>query len=815
MNNGGSMSKDVKKVNIRSNNSFFYKQEEKIYLFIIFVIPIIYFWQALSPSNILFGSDWMSAGYALRNFVYYSVKHFHQFPLWNPYVFGGMPVIDAFYGDLFYFTTLFRMFIPTHIVWSYSFILHIMIAGFSTYFLLKEMGISKKSSLIGAIVYMTGGCIISQVYPGHDGKVCTSSYLPLLILMTLKAVRTEKFVYFMLFALFYSFSVLGGHLQISYAFGVIYFITVVIYIINLLKRDAKKGKKQLLFFLITALVFLGLIACQYIPVLSYIKYAVRGASRGYAFSTSWALPTSELTDLIVPQFSGILNNYWGENFFKLDNHYMGILPVLSLVFLFYYRKKWNIYIKYFIITGVLGILLSLGGHTPFYRIIYLIPGFQKFRAPSMFFILVHLSFSILMAFVIQFISDDNEIKKLRKFIYWLMGILTLIFLIVIGTQSGIYSALYNHFRSSYIGLMPQQQVLQKMEIFKRNFPTFISGLTFNFILIIIFSAIFVFLKREKKNYSNYIFMALIVVVFIDTYRINKNYIKTMPFREFIKKSSIVSYLSDKGDIGRILPLYWDHSGDDYLMQYQLESVGGAGSNQLKTYQKLIGAEHTVMFNPTGLLDDNVSSLVNAKYIIAPVLPEDYSRYPIQTQNLIKSLRDFIDNDSLKQRIATIENYNIYKNDRSLERFSMIYNVRGVENDEEAITILKNPLFRVGDSAIVAGDLNIKEDGKGKIDVIKYTPNYIELNVNTTKRGLLLVLNNYYPAWKVRIDGEPVKLYRANYSFQGIDVKPGEHIVKIYFKSKAEHIGFLISLLTLIFVFATIIFEIKMKKSVRR
>ncbi|RKX69362.1 hypothetical protein DRP43_04485, partial [candidate division TA06 bacterium] len=301
----------------------------------------------------------------------------------------------------------------------------------------------------------------------------------------------------------------------------------------------------------------------------------------------------------------------------------------------------------------------------------------------------------------------------------------------------------------------------------------------------------------------------------DTYRINKDYIKTMPFSEFIAKSSIVSYLSDKGDIGRVLPLYWDHSGDDYLMQYQIESVGGAGSNQLKTYQKLIGAEHTVMFNPTGLINDNIASLVNAKYIITPVLPDDYSRYPVQTQNLIKSLRNFIDSDSLKQRIATIENYNIYRNDRSLERFSMIYNVKGIESDEEAITILKNSLFCVSDSAIVDGDLNIKEDGEGKIDVKKYTPNYIELNVNTTKRGLLLILNGYYPAWKAQIDGKPVKLYRADYSFQGIDMKPGEHIVKIYFKSKAEHIGFIISLLTLIFVFATIIFEIRMKKSVRR
>jgi len=107
-----------KKVKINSNTeqieiypSFNPKYEEKLYLAIIFLIPLIYFFKALSPSNILFGSDWMTAGYALRDFIHYSVTHYHQFPLWNPYVFGGMPVIDAFYGDLFYLTTLFRLFI--------------------------------------------------------------------------------------------------------------------------------------------------------------------------------------------------------------------------------------------------------------------------------------------------------------------------------------------------------------------------------------------------------------------------------------------------------------------------------------------------------------------------------------------------------------------------------------------------------------------------------------------------------------------------------------------------------------------------------
>ena len=811
-----------KKVKINSNTeqieiypSFNPKYEEKLYLAIIFLIPLIYFFKALSPSNILFGSDWMTAGYALRDFIHYSVTHYHQFPLWNPYVFGGMPVIDAFYGDLFYLTTLFRLFIPTHVVWSYSIILHVMLAGFSTYYLLKEMGLSKKSSLIGAIIYMTGGSIISQVYPGHDGKIYTSAYIPLMILMTLKGIRTERITYFLLFSLFLAFSLLGGHPQITYMFSLIYFVTVVVYLINLFSKDKRKATKQFILFAITALIFGGLIACQYLPVFSYIKYAVRGTERGYAYSTSWSLPTSELTSLIVPQFSGILNNYWGENFFKLDSQYLGIFPIFTLIPLFYYRKKWDKYVKYFFGIAILGILLALGGHTPFYRLVYLIPGVAKFRAPSMFFIFAHFSLSILAAYVLQYIIDDDNKGKFLNFLYKTLGAITAIFLIVLIAQNGLYSSLYNHFKNVYSSLMPQQQLIQKLNNFKNNYPSFISGMVFNFIILAIMIGILIGFEKWKKGFY-YLFFALVFLLFLDTYKINKNYVSVEPFSQFNTKSSVTEYLIQQKGVFRVLPLFWQHSGDDYLMQYHIESAGGAGSNQLKSYQKLIGAEHTVMFNPMNLMDNNIAALINARYIISPNLPPDdeLKRYPPQTRVLINRLKLFTEKDSMKPRVASFQRFSIFYNKRALNRFSIINKVIKAD-DNTALSLLKSPDFSLVDSAVVSSNINIRNNGKGSVTVEKYTPNRIILNVNTDSTALLLALNNYYPAWKAKIDGKKSEVIKADFSFQGIVIPAGNHKVELYFSSIYEKIGLWISLLTLIFLFATIILDVFWIKFKRR
>ena len=44
-------------------------------------------------------SDQYIAGYAFREFAAQTLRSTGHFPLWNPYLFGGMPYIAAMHGD--------------------------------------------------------------------------------------------------------------------------------------------------------------------------------------------------------------------------------------------------------------------------------------------------------------------------------------------------------------------------------------------------------------------------------------------------------------------------------------------------------------------------------------------------------------------------------------------------------------------------------------------------------------------------------------------------------------------------------------------
>ncbi|MDQ3515901.1 MAG: hypothetical protein M3403_03905, partial [Gemmatimonadota bacterium] len=67
-------------------------------------------------------SDEYIAGYAFREFGAATLRESGSFPLWNPYLFGGMPFVAAMHGDIFYPTFLFRMLVPTDMAMTWTFI---------------------------------------------------------------------------------------------------------------------------------------------------------------------------------------------------------------------------------------------------------------------------------------------------------------------------------------------------------------------------------------------------------------------------------------------------------------------------------------------------------------------------------------------------------------------------------------------------------------------------------------------------------------------------------------------------------------------
>src|SRR6185436_7452803 len=121
-------------------------------------------------------SDQYIAGYAFREFAASTLKATGHFPLWNPYLQGGMPYVAAMHGDIFYPTFLLRMVMPTDAAVTWGFAMHLFLAGL----------------FAGGLAYMLSGPIAAYASPGHDGKLFVSALLPLALWLLVRGVRDGR-----------------------------------------------------------------------------------------------------------------------------------------------------------------------------------------------------------------------------------------------------------------------------------------------------------------------------------------------------------------------------------------------------------------------------------------------------------------------------------------------------------------------------------------------------------------------------------------------------------------------------------------------
>src|SRR5688572_26277216 len=66
------------------------------------VVTIILFRDFILGPALILGSDTQALSYFAHNFYTQFVQRMHAFPLWDPFVFGGLPFIDGMHGDIFY-----------------------------------------------------------------------------------------------------------------------------------------------------------------------------------------------------------------------------------------------------------------------------------------------------------------------------------------------------------------------------------------------------------------------------------------------------------------------------------------------------------------------------------------------------------------------------------------------------------------------------------------------------------------------------------------------------------------------------------------
>jgi hypothetical protein len=756
-----------------------------IVIVIFALLTIILFREPLfSPSLMLYGSDTMSAGPFFQGFYANFWKTYHTMPLWEPYIHGGMPFVDGMHGDIFYPATVLKFFLPVTYALGLKLILHVFLAGVFMFYFLRGLNLRLWTCFLGGLLYMFSSCLVSLVYPGHDGKMYVMALTPLAFLILQQACKSGRLLHFLLFSLAFALLIFTAHMQMAYfaSWGLGLFFLFQLW--NMYRNGNKKIFKYLAYFVISIILALSLSLIQLLSPYLYLKtYSMRStrteAETGYQYATSWSMHLEEAASEVVPEFCGDNvhtqgNFYWGRNPFKLNSEYVGLLALFLAVVAIIYRRSRLIW--FFIGLGALAFIYALGATTPFFRIFYyLVPGVKSFRGPSMINFLFCFSFVTIAMLGLEnfFKLKDNphEIKRVLKIAF--------IFTIAYSGLAIIITLLRGTFFDIWIAIFYNGIDSAKRAALELNIPRVITGLWIStFLLWLGYGVLRFYLKGALKE--GLVVGALAVIALVDLFRFDSRFINVVDPDQYYRKSPVVDFLKErqKEELFRVFMLPQTYA-DNYLALYGIEEVSltAMHGNQLRIYDEFVGRHQ----QNSNLTNPNFINLLNVKYLLSPSLL----------------------NAPWAKQVFEAEGIYVYQNLGYLPRAFPVYSWE-VEKDQSKILLgLKNPQFDIGRKIFLAEAPQNVSSATTQISSNLIVPakvyanriNSFNVDVEMQQDGFLFLSENYYPSWKAYVDGKETKIYRVDYLFRAVFLDKGKHTIRFVFDSVPYRIGKTSTLLT--------------------
>lgn len=723
-----------------------------------------------------------------------------QVPLWNPAIFCGVPTYFETWPGSFHLDLVIAK-LNRIIDWRFSWFL---LGAVGTWLVCQILGFSWYYALIGIIAFLFFPHYQALITVGHFAKIRAVCALPLVVWGFLYLIKKRNLLAFLLFTLCFSLQLRTQHYQIIFYTLLLLLAIGIWQIVAWIKSKQAPNIGVALGLFIPAIGLAVLMSAQPLFVANeYTPYSTRGGqainlreesltsqvkSSGVTFeyATRWSLNPKELVTLIIPRFYGgtsqelytgktypslrgqYIPGYWGDMPFTQSSEYMGILIViLALLGIWYYRRD-GLIISLFILLG-LAFLLAFGSHFPIlYKALFLyLPYFSKFRVPMMILILINFILIILALYGLKALVEQFDEKKFKA------SLVVGGFFFILGLFFSLFPGVLSYTSPQDTHYMQKPEVIEFLRTARREF------LQADVLRMLAFVAGFlalVTLYYLKKIRPTLLIGGMLLLVAVDLIGVSQRFLRPNELvdaqsleRRYFAETRFDKILREDVRPFRILGLGNLFQSNDLAYRYQI--VNGYSPIKPQLIQDLIDNN---LFNlPDGRqINWNVVNMLNAKYIVAPFM--------IEEKNLT-----ILDVDQQRKQV-------LYLNEAALPRAYFVRQVKRLENERAVVAFLNQLDFDPAMTALVSTPL-LDQDSifaqEGTAEIVQYTPNQVELNVDTEAKGFLILADAYYPkGWQAFIDGQETTIYQVNHVLRGIVVPAGEHQVQFRFYPKSYRVA---------------------------
>ncbi len=211
---------------------------------------------------------------------------------------------------------------------------------------------------------------------------------------------------------------------------------------------------------------------QILPAFELIGQSVRASLDSYEMATLASYPLQGIITILMPIFFGnyadgsvwVSNTPWS---IPQQNLYVGLLPLALMGFVSLQGKVEKRVMVFGILLAILSLILAFGHHTPIYKIVYLLPGFDRFRAPSKIMVLWVFSMALLagigMDGLLSYLRKDSS-RRLYPLLFLVISLVVLVLVFSYDPQSSSSSSLLSCSQTPYLHKMPDAARIISAEI---------------------------------------------------------------------------------------------------------------------------------------------------------------------------------------------------------------------------------------------------------------------------------------------------------------------------------------------------------------
>lgn len=748
------------------------------------------------------------------------------FPLWNPYIFCGMPaygsltvggerLFDISGQILAYTASVFRL-ANSDVGWV---LFYYLLLGVGTYLFVFQKFQNKIVATLVALATIYSTYIIIWIMTGHNTKIAVIAFFPFIFYLVEQLLNEWKTWRWLLLILCFHFIFIPAHIQMIFytyfALGVYGLFLLVRAIRG--KQEWKALARGAGAIVIASVIALSMDADKYLSVLEYNPYSIRGMNPivpptqtaetktvegglDYEYATNWSFSPGEMMTFLIPSWYGfgiteyrgpLTNNrptqlatYLGPQPFTHAPQYMGAI-VLILAIIGFWRNRKEPFVQFSGILIVVSLLIAFGKEFSLvYDLMYrYFPMFNKFRVPSMILVLVQIFVPILAGYGVRSFlvqrGQPTSPAASRRWKYILGGLAAVAFVSLAAPSviKGIWGSFFGlEALSPKFGNQPPA-VMNELHSFISNLVV-TDVLVVSLLLLVAFGAIYLYLKKSISLQTFAVILVLAVVA--DLWRVSSQPMETHPQQQLDRlftPPDYVNFLKQDTTAYRVLEfINGEPPYNNTLAYWRIQSAYGYQGAKMRWYQDMVDV--------AGLQNPLVWSLMNVKYII---------------KNQPDSLAPLL-------LVYNGAQMRVYHNTAHLPRAYFV-NRYEVASGKEILDKIAAMTFDPRDVAFMIDDPKHSIDppqADARVVSARYGIQDLELRVNATGNNLLVLSETYFPVgWKAFIDGMPTDIHRVNYLFRGVIIPPGEHTLTMKFEPTGFSLGKNVSLAVNILVLGAI------------